>query len=170
VLDTEYEEEQIQKYITDNGLWKKDLVVDTDTLFEDNPVKLSDKELWMYEQSLFTVCHETNGPYERLSGTWLTEKTAKPLFYKHPFIVNGLTNNLDILHMMGYKTFHPFINESYDAIDNPREKTAAIIAEVKRLCELTPEQQQEFIEQVKPIVEHNHNWYLNHKPKINYVP
>ena len=67
---------------------------------------------------------------------FLTEKTIKPIMHFQPFIINGQRDSLSKLHKLGFKTFEPFIDESYDKIEEPGERLNAICEEIKRLCSL----------------------------------
>ena len=45
---------------------------------------------------------------------FITEKTYRNIKYKKPFILMGNQYLLQVLLKLGYKTFHPLIDESYD--------------------------------------------------------
>jgi hypothetical protein len=94
---------------------------------------------------------------------FLSEKIYKPLAYKHPFLLVGYPGTLNYLKKLGYRTFHPHINEHYDSIQDDLERMDAIVSEVERLCNQTPEQWQEWQYNVAPIVEHNFEWFLEDK-------
>lgn len=47
---------------------------------------------------------------------FLSEKSFKPIACHHPFIIFGNKNSLEYLKDMGYRTFHPYIDESYDKL------------------------------------------------------
>jgi hypothetical protein len=55
----------------------------------------------------------------------------------------------------GFKTFSPWIDESYDTIEDDDARISAIMTEVERLCEFTDEQWIEWQNGIKDIVEHN---------------
>lgn len=68
----------------------------------------------------------------------ITEKTFKPILMGKPFMIYGPSGILEILRKEGFKTFQPYIDESYDlAVDSPKHKRKSIVKEVKRLSELT---------------------------------
>ena len=48
---------------------------------------------------------------------FITEKTYRNIKYKKPFIIMGQHISLASLHKLGYKTFHPLIDESYDSYE-----------------------------------------------------
>jgi hypothetical protein len=89
-----------------------------------------------------------------------SEKLFRAIKFKHPFILAARPNSLKVLREYGYKTFHPYINESYDNIENDEERLLAIVNEVKRLCNMNDKQWLEWQLNVKSIVEHNHK-FLN---------
>ena len=118
-----------------------------------------------FENSYFSVVTETLyyphyaapnqiyiGHVPALIGLFLTEKTYKPIAMKHPFILLAPAHSLRMLRERGYKTFSPFIDESYDEIENDSLRLQAVVEEVKRLSE---SDLVEFTHQIKDIVEHN---------------
>ena len=54
-----------------------------------------------------------------------TEKTGKALMSGKPFILLGSKHFLKNLRSIGFKTFHPVIDESYDLIDDVELRTRA---------------------------------------------
>jgi hypothetical protein len=86
-----------------------------------------------------------------------SEKTYKPILAKHPFILMSRPGSLAVLRQAGYKTFHPYINEIYDNIDNDEERLLAIVNEVERLSKFTDAEWMLWQENVRNIVEHNFN-------------
>ena len=92
-----------------------------------------------------------------------SEKTYKPIMAKHPFILMSRPGSLAVLRQGGYKTFHPYINESYDDIEDDEDRIEAIIDEVERLSKFTDEEWLMWQENVRHIVEHNFNNLKNFK-------
>ena len=119
----------------------------------------------LYENSYFSVVSETN--FFGHTGRFLSEKTFKPILYKHPFILLCDPYSLTLLRKLGYKTFHPFIDESYDNESNDVRRLKMILNEVNRLSNLTEIEIFEFIDNVKEITIHNHNIFIS-KTKFNY--
>jgi len=87
---------------------------------------------------------------------FFTEKTYKFIATKMPFIFAGFKNSLSILRKIGYKTFDPYINESYDSIENDEERLVAIMDEIERLCNLSDDEWIEMEKNLLPIVNHNY--------------
>jgi hypothetical protein len=146
---------KINDTLTNGELWCADL------LYED--VKF-------YENSYFSVIPETifydayNCPYpnighvDALNGTFITEKTYKTIIMKHPFILLARPHALRLLKSRGYKTFSPFIDESYDEIIDDNLRLKAVADEIYRLSKTNLV---EFTYHVKDIVEHNAKNFWN---------
>lgn len=90
-----------------------------------------------------------------------SEKTYKPISAKHPFILAGRHYSLQVLRDLGYKTFHPWINETYDTIINDEDRLVAITNEIKRLSNFTETEWLLWQTSIGPIVEHNFNVLRN---------
>lgn len=122
-----------------------------------------------YENSYFSVVTETVfyaafrspppniGQLETVNGLLISEKTYKSIAMKHPFILLTRPHTLKLLRERGYKTFSPFIDESYDEIENDVLRLQTVANEIHRLSKIDLI---EFTHQVKDIVEHNaqHLW------------
>jgi hypothetical protein len=145
-----------------------DMYLDTTNLVSPNRarIKLPDVQytdtLKLYQNTYFSIVSEThffNGP-----GRFFSEKTFKPIAFMHPFILMSQPYSLKILRDLGYKTFHPYIDERYDTETNDVSRLKMILNEVKRLSNLNDEEVSTFIDMVKPITEHN---FLNLITKKN---
>jgi hypothetical protein len=107
-----------------------------------------------YIDTYFSLVTETTympGEY------FITEKTYKPLLAGHPFIVLSGPGFYSYLRELGFKTFHPFINESFDQEMDLSQRIKMITAEVERLCASDLDQ---FQQQVKDICLHNQQHYV----------
>jgi hypothetical protein len=132
------------------------LYIDTDNLIQ-NKAFLETTTDYLYKETYFSVVSETNY-YTTEScepGRFLSEKTFKPIAQQHPFIIVSVPNILKTLRSLGYKTFHPWIDESYDDEVDDSLRMLKIIAEIKRLCELSPSDLSEFLRNVREICEFN---------------
>lgn len=114
-----------------------------------------------YEDTYYSVVTETiatsdcPGCGETGQGRLLSEKTFKPVLNCHPFILVGVPGALGFFRDLGYKTFSPIIDESYDNEYDTAKRIKMIAKEIKRLNHLNPEELSEFLNFCKPIVEHN---------------
>lgn len=95
-----------------------------------------------YIDSYIHITSETN--FFELGG-YFSEKTWKPIGHLQPFIFMGPACGLHELKKLGFKTFYPFIDESYDLEMDPEKRFKMIINEINRLSKLD-------------ILE-IHNWY-----------
>jgi hypothetical protein len=120
----------------------------------------------LYEDSYFSIVSETN--FFGHTGRFLTEKTFKSMLYKHPFLLLCDPFSLPLLKEIGYKTFHPYIDESYDNEPNDTKRLKMILNEVNRLSNFSKDELFEFIDNVKEITIHNHNLLIS-KPKFTHV-
>ena len=134
----------------------------------ENPVTVIQDDIdAYYSNSYFSVISETifhahsegNGTIsDAFNSRFLSEKIFKSIVAKHPFIVSGQYQILQALRNQGYQTFHPYIDESYDQIEDDDERMDAIVKEIGRLCEQSVEQWQEWMANVKSIVEYNYKY------------
>jgi len=63
---------------------------------------------------------------------------------------------------LGYKTFHPYIDESYDLETDDNKRMMMIVNEIERLSNFSDDELRSFIENINPICDHNFN-VLNEK-------
>jgi hypothetical protein len=138
-----------------------------------HPAKVNKVHLSMYENSYFSLVTET-AAYNGFSdegftgaGRILSEKTFKAIVNQHPFILVAMPRSLEELHDLGYKTFSPWIDESYDQEEDDVKRTLMIMEEVKKLCNLQSEELKEFLQFAKEIVVYNYN-VLASKNKWTY--
>ena len=103
-----------------------------------------------------------------LDAFFFTEKLYKFIAGKKPFILAGFTGSLKNLRSFGYKTFHPYIDETYDTIDNDEERVEAICNEIERLCKLSDTEILEWQRNVEPIILHNYQHFCNAGQQILY--
>jgi hypothetical protein len=95
-----------------------------------------------YLDSYIHITSETN--FFEIGG-YFSEKTWKPIGNLQPFIFMGPACGLVELKKLGFKTFSPFIDESYDLELDPTIRFKMIINEIERLSKLSTEE--------------IHNWY-----------
>ena len=86
---------------------------------------------------------------------WFTEKTTRCLYTGKPFILLGTCGQLQKLRSMGFKTFEPWINESYDQESNLNKRFDMIQNEMLRLDQLTDAQLNQVLKEINLIAEYN---------------
>ena len=130
-----------------------------------NPVNIEPDDLPYYRDSYFSIVTETLFYGSDVSGQhhkslvedclFLTEKTYRCFALLHPFILMARPYSLKSLRDQGFKTFAPFIDESYDSIVDDHKRFEAIWKEITRLTNFTPSDWQVWQEGIKDIVEFN---------------
>lgn len=133
-----------------------------------NTIKADDLEL--FDESYLSIVTETfffpqkhpRGMVD-FNSVFFSEKIYKPILMKHPFILVSRPDSLRYLRKLGYKTFEPFINETYDTIADDELRLLAIVTELERLNKFTDDQWIEWQTNVESIVEHNHFIMTNRK-------
>lgn len=129
-----------------------------------------------FNNTYFTLLTETNFPDMRRTeytycpdilsdniGRLYSEKTFRCIAFKHPFIATGPKGFLEVLRWLGYKTFHPIIDESYDQEPDHAKRLWMIVQETRRLCELEGDALKNFLDQAREICEYNYNVLKNRK-------
>jgi hypothetical protein len=149
------------------------LDVEEGTTVNTAAVLTTDKEL--YENTYFSLVTETSIPIKPFSyrfdantdvGRILSEKIFKPISLRHPFLVVSNPKTLELLRSLGYKTFSPLVDESYDDEEDIAKRLLMIVREVKRLCELTPVELENFLIEAGKICDYNLEILMN---KDDYV-
>lgn len=117
----------------------------------------------IYNSSLISILSETNF-YEETG--YLSEKIWKPIAHGHPFILVGPYNALKSLREdFGFKTFSPFIDESYDEEKDPNVRMQMIEKEIQRLNNYSLEELKEIVEKLKLVILHNKNLIFKYGSK-----
>jgi hypothetical protein len=80
-------------------------------------------------------------------GGYFSEKTWKPIGHLQPFIFMGPAYGLEELKKLGFKTFSPFIDESYDLEMDPEKRFKMIMGEIERLSKIS--------------IDDIHTWYIS---------
>lgn len=91
----------------------------------------------------------------------LTEKILRPIACGHPFILAAGAGSLQLLQSYGFKTFAGYINESYDNIQDPTERLAAIAHEMKRIQQLSPKKLQSLLNNCRRIAQYNREKFFS---------
>lgn len=102
-------------------------------------------------EAYFYIASETytQGEYKSL-----TEKVFKPIANYMPFIFMAFPGALNELRRLGFKTFAPFINESYDDETDYNKRINLVFQEIHRLTDMS--------------IEELHNWYWSMEEILKY--
>ena len=96
-----------------------------------------------------------NFTYEMFSPSFITEKTYKALACKRPIIGFASAYFLKNLRNMGFKTFEPWIDESYDLEEDNERRMTAIVEELLRLNARSTSQLRKMLIEMEEVLEHN---------------
>lgn len=118
-----------------------------------------------YLSSYFYIATET---YMNLSNKSLTEKIFKPIAHFMPFVFVSWPGSLKLLRELGFKTFHPFIDESYDNETNNSIRLHKIYKEIKRLCDMPIQDLHNWYWSMEKILIHNHYHLINYYKNNEY--
>lgn len=111
-----------------------------------------------YENSYFYLCTETyaHGEYKSV-----TEKVFKPMVNFMPFLFMSFPGALSLLRSLGFKTFSPYIDESYDDEYDEVKRFKMIYSEIKKLCSMSKEELHNWYWNMQDILLHNHQLVLD---------
>jgi hypothetical protein len=93
--------------------------------------------LTMYADTAFSLVTESE--FSQGEVRRITEKVLKPLANMQPMLLVASPGSLDILRDEGFRTFSPWIDESYDRIEDVVLRMRAVLAETERLLALSPD-------------------------------
>ena len=157
---SKFKDKIIFSYVKDNlstGIWDFEVRDLTNTVQwvedkDDNATLLCNYlPIHIYNQTYYSIVAET---FTKNSFSFFTEKTAKPLVAKRPFVVFAGQYHLKNLRHLGFQTFNNIIDESYDNDPDDCSRWKMAWDQVEYLCSLDP---QKVITECTNILEHNHN-------------
>ena len=90
----------------------------------------------------------------------LTEKTLRPIAVGKPFILMATPGSLQYLRNYGFETFSGLIDESYDSITDSAERLQAVVAEMKRIADLTPSTKKDLYAKLQQIAQRNRSRFF----------
>lgn len=144
---------------TNDGAWSnfvKKPKKHTAETFDRSNIRVSeliDPEI--YNQTYYSfVCETFSNP----NIACFTEKFAKPMIAQRPFVVFGSEHHLRAFRSLGFKTFHPVIDESYDEETNKDRRIDKIIQAMHELSQQDPGK---VLETLHPVLEHNKKHFFN---------
>lgn len=121
-----------------------------------------------YQKSCFSLVSSTCALEHQEKSVGFTEKEVRPILARHPFIIYNLSGALSHLKNMGFLTFEPWFDESYDLETNDRKRLEKIIKEVTRLSNISFEDWEIMLNEMQPILDHNYNRMVNYTKEQCY--
>ena len=91
----------------------------------------------------------------------LTEKTLRPIACGHPFMILSGPETLTYLRSYGFKTFHPFIDESYDLETDLDKRMIMVLSEMDRINKLPQEDQDHIWKACAVVARHNKELFFS---------
>jgi hypothetical protein len=126
-------------------------------------VSINNKDYYL--NSYIHITSET--AFDNNINPFFSEKTWRPIMNLQPFIYVGNPHALKKLRSLGFKTFSPFIDESYDLIENHVDRLRAIEHEIDKINRLHIDELHNWYCSIKDILIHNQQHIRNFK---NYNP
>lgn len=106
----------------------------------------------IYNSAYISIVTET----EILSDLFfISEKITRPMLVGHPFVILGCAGYLDKLRKLGFQTFSPWLDESYDLISKVDQRILAIANSVEKFSKLTEVEKQHACIEMHKATEHN---------------
>jgi len=124
----------------------------------DNPAANEWGKTEKYYSSYLYIVTETffEGMAQGENTLFLSEKIFKPIVFFQPFIVFGRPSTINLLHKLGYKTFGDYIDESYDSIENDKQRLLKAVESIKEFTSLPYGELTKLMSEMLPIFKHNY--------------
>ena len=129
--------------------------------FENKSIYLN-SYISLVSESIFFQVRDEEDVYVEFPTGYLSEKIWKPIGHAQPFILAGPAKSLQYLQSLGYKTFHPYIDESYDIETDDFKRLEMIFEQIEKFTKKSKEEKDEFLVNVKDIVKHNQQLFLDY--------
>jgi hypothetical protein len=107
--------------------------------------------------------------YKRsLAPSSITEKTNKPIACCKPFIAFSTPYFLEDVLQLGFETFSPYIDESYDTETDNQKRLNMIVDEIERITNLPKDEYATLVENCHSIAVRNQQKLLSKKDNLQY--
>ena len=97
----------------------------------------------------------------------ITEKTLRAIQTQRPFIIFGNYNSCKYVQNLGFETFNPLIDESYDSEAHPFSRAQIAAKEVARISNMSSIEFNNWAEEIRPICERNYKKLCNRSLHFN---
>lgn len=111
----------------------------------------------LFQSCFLHVINETVFYYSKLH---LTEKIFKPIVSRRPFVLVAAPGNLAYLRSYGFRTFEPWIDESYDNETNNNRRLHMIAQQIERIARLSKEERSTMHHEMQEVLQHNYNHFF----------
>ena len=119
----------------------------------------TDQHANSYANSYFYICTETflHGDFKSL-----TEKAFKPIVNFMPFVIIAYPGALKLLKDLGFKTFSPWIDESYDDEQDSIKRINMVYSEIQRISNMSIDSLHNWYWEMEEIYIHNQHHFLEY--------
>jgi hypothetical protein len=148
-----------EQFYADEIEWCNNLPLHLDYKLTGNDYLEMQKSIQRYKDDYFVeivVESEIHNPMV------FTEKTLRGFYTGKPFILFSGPGALCNLQNWGFKTFSPFIDESYDQIENTEDRFQAICKEINRINQFSQQELLDVAKEYRSIFEHNQTVFFEH--------
>ena len=105
------------------------------------------------------IVMETHFDADGSTGTFLTEKTFKPIKHGQLFFIAGPAGSLQLLRDQGYRVFDGVLDNQYDTVTSSTARWEMLCASIAKAKSHLPE----LFERARADIEHNQQLFLQHK-------
>lgn len=133
----------------DNMYNKLPLIADTDNFAFNYALNINEE---YYVQFPLNIISETLFFTE---STFTSEKVWKPMLLGQLFLVMAGPYYLEGLRDLGFKTFSPYIDETYDTILDPVDRAIELVKSLKNLLSLNEQEFLNLLEHCQDAIQHN---------------
>jgi hypothetical protein len=103
-----------------------------------------------------------------LAPSSITEKTNKPIACCKPFIAFSTPYFLEDVLQLGFETFSPYIDESYDIETDNQKRLNMIVDEIERITNLPKDEYNALVENCHSIAVRNQQKLLSKKDNLQF--
>ncbi len=109
---------------------------------------------------------EHTGNHRTLAPSSITEKTNKPIACAKPFIAFSTPHFLEDVRQLGFETFSPYINETYDLETDNHKRLNMIVDEIERITNLPSSEYADLVKNCHSIAVRNQQKLLSKKDNL----
>ena len=102
--------------------------------------------------------------------SFITEKTAIPLFLQKPFLVVSCKNFHNTLTNYGFKLYDEIFDYSFDSLDTLEERIQGVIDNLNKICSFRLEECTQLYNSILHKLEHNRNRAIEIAKDTDLVP
>ena len=118
----------------------------------------ADYDVEDFNNTQISVVLETEFDTERIH---LTEKILRAIACGHPFLLAAGPLSLQYLRDYGFKTFAPWIDETYDLEQNSLTRLNKIVSSMQKIQQLSGTERDVFLEEIRSIAQFNKRHFFS---------